>query len=358
MRRYRRQVLAGLVFITVILIAVIAITGAGTLADKLGDFPVWVLIPVFMLKWVNWTLRYGEWRYFLGVIGVRTVRGLPTPPPPSIPPTIRERDSGVLWLSGLTLAVSPGKLGEVLKAVILKSLTGVEFTRSAPVVFMERLVDGLAILPLTTVALLAAGSNVEGSDITLSYVLAVLVGVTVALGIGMVLVQIKPLAQWGLSLIGGWPLIGRFQGALRNLYESAYDMIKLRHLMPTVLMGLGAYLSDCLGFYLILLGLGLDGSWTLFAQESFILGFSVLIASISTLPGGAGGRELTIGTLLTSVVGLSKATAGTATFLISLFQLWVGVLVGLCVIAIFRNTLFPASLEDEIAAYQSAQQEA
>jgi len=82
----------------------------------------------------------------------------------------------------------------------------------------------------------------------------------------------------------------------------------------------------------------------------------VIVASISTLPGGAGGRELTIGPLLTAIFALSKPDAGTATFLIGLFQLWVGVLLGLVVIAVFRRTLFPPALEEEIAAYEQARQ--
>ena len=258
--------------------------------------------------------------------------------------------------SGLTLAVSPGKLGEVLKAVVLKRLTGLDFSRGAPVVFMERLVDGLAIIPLTTVAMIAVGGSLDTGDVSLSYVRAVLIVVSIVLGIGMILVQIKPLALWCLDLIQNWPGLRRIHGSLRNLYDSTYDLIKLRHLIPTVLFGLGAYLSDCVGFFLLLRGLGVEGGWTLFGQAAFILGFSVIIASISALPGGAGGRELTIAPLLTGVVGLSKTDAGTATFLISLFQMWVGVTMGLIMIAVFRNTLFPAAIEDEIAAYEVARQ--
>jgi uncharacterized protein (TIRG00374 family) len=355
MRRYRNQMLAGLLFISIVLIAVIAVTGAEAMADRLQDFPLWVFIPVFLLKCVNWTLRYNEWRYFLGVIGVRTARGLrEAPTPNSDAPTIRERDSAALWLAGLTMAVSPGKLAEVLKALALKNLSGMEFSRSAPVVLMERVVDGLAVIPLTTIALLAISGSLDTGDVSISYARAVLVGVTAALIAGMILVQIRPLSLWLLDLVADWPGFRRVHGALRNLYESSYDLIKVRHLIPTVLLGAGAYTSDFIGFYVLLRGLGVEGGWTLFGQAAFILGFSVVIASISALPGGAGGRELTIGPLLVSVVGLSKADSGTATFLISLFQMWIGVTVGLIVIAVFRHMLFPVALEEEIAAYDAA----
>lgn len=357
MRRYRRQVLAGLLFITAVLIAVVAVTGADALAENLGNFPLWLLIPVLLLKCVNWTLRYIEWRYFLGVIGVRTLRGLAAPPPPNpAAPAVRERDSAVLWLSGLALSVSPGKLAEVLKALVLKNLSGVAFSRAAPVVFLERLVDGLAVIPLTAIAMLAAGGAVAVEGVPLGTVRAVLVGVSLALGAGMVLVQSRALADWALNLVRRWPGVRRAHGVLRNLYESSYDLIKLRHLAPMTLIGLAAYTSDSIGFALLLIGLGLEPSWTLFAQATFILSFSVIVASISALPGGAGGRELTIGPLLTAIVGLSRPDAGTATFLIALFQLWVGVLLGLVMIALFRHTLFPPALEDEIAAYEQARQ--
>jgi uncharacterized protein (TIRG00374 family) len=357
MHVYRRQVAAGILFISLVLIAVVIVTGKDALLETLERFPPAYFIPIFALKLVNWALRYYEWRYFLGVIGVRTSwRGPTAPAQDGAPPTIREWDSVILWLAGMTLTVSPGKLAEVLKSLVLKHLTGVEFSRSAPVVFMERLVDGLAVIVLAGVALGLTAGSLVGTDVSTGYAVAVLVGTTAALSAGIALVQVRPLALAVIDRTAGWPLIGRFNSAIRTLYESSYDLLKLRHLGPMTLVGIGAYFCDSVGFYLLLRGLGVAGSPTLFAQAVFILGFSVIVAALSAMPGGAGGREITVGALLTGVVGLSRADAGTATFLISLFQVWVGVLVGLVVIALFRRTLFPPALNDEIVAYQAAQQ--
>jgi len=357
MQSYRRQIAAGLLFISLALIAVVVATGAQSLLDKLGRFPLAYFIPVIALKLVNWSLRYYEWRYFLGVIGVRTTRRGPTAPATaSAPPTLRERDSVILWLASLTLAVSPGKLAEVLKSLVLRHLTGVEVSRSAPVIFMERLVDGLAVIVLSAVALAFVAGSLPGGDLSTGYVVAVLAGTAAALAIGIALLQVRPLALAVIDRSARWPLIGRFHAALRTLYESSYDLLRLRHLIPMTGIGIAAYFSDAVGFYVLLRGLGVPGSASLFAQAVFILGFSVIIAALSAMPGGAGGRELTIGAMLTGVVGLTRADAGTATFLISLFQVWVGVLLGLAIIAVFRRTLFPPALEDEIVAYRAARQ--
>ena len=325
MHVYRRQVAAGILFISLVLIAVVIVTGKMRCSKRSSAFRPRISSDL-RAKAGQLGAALLQWRYFLSVIGVRTSWRDPTAPAQDgAPPTIREWDSVILWLAGMTLTVSPGKLAEVLKSLVLKHLTGVEFSRSAPVVFMERLVDGLAVIVLAGVALGLTAGSLVGTDVSAGYAVAVLVGTTAALSAGIALVQVRPLALAVIDRTAGWPLIGRFNSAIRTLYESSYDLLKLRHLGPMTLVGIGAYFCDSVGFYLLLRGLGVAGSPTLFAQAVFILGFSVIVAALSAMPGGAGGREITVGALLTGVVGLSRADAGTATFLISLFQVWVGV---------------------------------
>ncbi len=350
MRKYRRQVVAGLVFIALALIGVVVITGADQLVETLKTFPAWLFLPVLLLKFLNWTLRYFEWRYYLGVIGVKTKRGPVESSPEN--PVVRERDSAVLWLAGMSLSISPGKVAEVLKPVVLKNMTGVEISRTLPVILMERLVDGMAVILLAAGGMFFAADNLKTGDLSAGQVRTVLAITTAAMLLLILIVQYRPLSLWLLEQSKGWPLIRRLYEPLHKLYDSTYELLRLRNLIIPLLLGGGAYFLDSIGFYILLRGLGADGSWTLLAQTTFILGFSVIIAALSAMPGGAGGRELTIGALLSGVAGLSKADEGTATFLITLFQLWVGVLVGLMMIAIFRRILFPPSLEAEIAALE------
>jgi len=218
---------------------------------------------------------------------------------------------------------------------------------------MERVVDGLAVIFLSTVALIFVAGTLAG-DVSVSYVRAVLIGTAGVLLIGMAVIQYRPLALWLLDRSAKPPLLRRIEHALRNLYQSSYDLLKIRNLAVPLLLGVGAHFSDCVGFYLLLRGLGVPGSWTLFGQAVFIDGFSVIVASLSAMPGGAGGRELTVGAILTGMVGLSKTDAGTAAFLFSIFQSWAGVTLGLVMIGLFRHVLFPPSLEAEIQAYEAA----
>ena len=352
MQKYRNQMLLGLGFSLLVVIGVIAIFNARDLIQELDKFTLWLFLPMMVLKFMNWGFRYWEWHYFLNVIGVKISPSQPTTHPTDTQPAIVNlKDCIILWTAGLPIAISPGKIAEVLKAFILKNMAGVPVPRSMPVVFAERLVDGIAVVFLAAVSGIVASSLIATDEVSLDYVRGVL-GIAVVFMLGVIAVaQIRPLAY---KLIDGWgylPYVKRYQHALREFYDSSYEIIKLRHLMPTVGMGTVGYFSDGVIFYLILLGVGEKPSLELFAVSIFILGFSVIVAALSAMPGGAGGRELTIGALLTTIVGLEKSAIGLTVLLVGFSQIWFGTLIGIVVIIVFRHTLFPPSLAVEIEAY-------
>lgn len=361
MRKYRNQIIFGMAFMVAVMIAVILLSNARDLAERLGDFPLWLFVPIIGLKVTNWILRYLEWHYFLHIIGVRgMIRGETRPPlAAGEPATIRVQDSFLLWMVSLPFALSPGKIAEVLKALILKNMTGAPVSRSTPIILAERIVDGIAVMGLVIVAALVSGDAIFGADeLSVQTMRGVLIFATVFM-LGLVLVVQFPRAAHRLiHFVGRVPLIGRFENEIVAFYDSSHDLARLRHIAITVFFGLGAYFSDSVGFYLMLLGLGQEASWELFTQAVFILGFSVIVSALSAMPGGAGGREITVGALLRGIVGMSSASTGAAVLMIGIFQVWFGALVGIVLGLIFRKRLFPASLQREIEAYERREEAA
>jgi uncharacterized protein (TIRG00374 family) len=106
-------------------------------------------------------------------------------------------------------------------------------------------------------------------------------------------------------------------------------------------VGLGtvSWLGEGIGFYLILLGLGLTPGWDLAGLAVFILSFSTLVGAVSSLPGGLGAAEASIAGMLALLVGVPAETAAAATLLIRFATLWLGVSLGLLVWA-FTPSLF------------------
>src|SRR5262245_16288056 len=83
---------------------------------------------------LNYLLRWLKWDYYLRRM--------------SMGQGVSYTDSGLLFTSGMVMAVTPGKVGEVLKSYLLKRLNGTAISASAPIVLAERITDGLAMLLL------------------------------------------------------------------------------------------------------------------------------------------------------------------------------------------------------------------
>src|SRR4029077_3265345 len=84
-----------------------------------------------------------RWNYYLRVLGVSGVSRL---------------NSALVFLSGFAMGLTPGKSGEVTKSYWLREIAGPEsapLARTAPIVFAERLVDGIAMLLLATSGLVS-----------------------------------------------------------------------------------------------------------------------------------------------------------------------------------------------------------
>lgn len=336
MGKYRNRILLGFGIAFVIYVGMLLFTNTEELIGHLRTYPWMLLFPLIALKLVSWAFRFWEWHYYLGVVGAQDKISL--------------FDSAVIFISGFTMAVSPGKIAEVLKAVILKVKTGVPVAVSAPVVIAERVVDGIAVLIITLGALVLAGDQIDfGAYEPLIYLSVVLIVV------GMIAVQIEPLAYFFLNLLKRLPFVNRFHQPLVDFYESSREIFKLKHVIPTALMGTVAYIADAIGFTIILSGFGLEVTWLLFLQATFIAGFSAALGALSGVPNGAGVTEVSGSAMIMALIApgnpaLTASAALTAAVIEGFFHKWFRVLVGMIVAIVYRKRLFPAEVEQTLQA--------
>jgi len=334
MRKYRNRILVGFAVVFVIYAGLLLFVNTGELIANLRAYPWHLFIPVIVLKFVAWILRFCQWQYYLHVIEADRKISL--------------FDSAILFLPGFSMAVSPGKIAEVLKAVILKVKTGIPVARSAPVVIAERVVDGVAVVVVVFIVSVLAGDKIHLGTYG---VLMVISGGLLAFG--LTAIQIRPLAYFLLDLCGKLPLVRRIHRPLVEFYESSREILSLRHVIPTSFMGSFAHLADALGFTIVLSGFGLEITWTLFLQATFIVGLAAAIGALSGLPNGAGVTEVSTSGMLLAIVApdypvMTPSVALTAALIEGFFHKWCRVFAGLLVAVIFRRRLFPAALETAI----------
>lgn len=304
-RSILRRLLPGILFGFLVLVALALLADLRQVGDRFQEFN-WRVFPLVLgLTLCNYTLRFGKWHYYLRLIGVRN---LPV------------RESARIFVAGFPLAVTPGKVGELIKAVWLNRQSGLPVARGVSVVLAERISDGLAVLLLSLVGVIAYPR----------YWPAFLF-VFLSLAAVIIIVQIRPLALWFIDLGRRVPLINRFAASLGEFYEGAYLLFRPAATFIAVGLGMISWLGEGLGFYLILLGLGVPAGWQTLAIAVFTLSFSIVLGAVTALPGGLGVAEASIAGMLVLLLGVTPDLAAAATLLIRFATLWFGVSLGLVV---------------------------
>ncbi len=292
---FTRKVKTGIGFS--LLLAFLVMIGIALYADgprmiaALAHFQ-WQFLPLILgFTLFNYAGRFGKWQYYLKRLQI----------------VVPWRSSLLIFLSGLSMAITPGKAGELLKSYLLKSVSGTPVSRSAPIIVAERLTDGIALLAMTTIGLVLYRSGWQ------LLLVLLFIGLT-----GIILIQNRPLALKALELGERFPLVARLAPAIRAFYESAYTLLQWRPLLLAICIGIISWTGECVALYFVYQGLGVAPGIDLFIKATFILAFSSLIGSASGLPGGLGSADGSMLALTLLMITPSTTIGGAATLLIRL----------------------------------------
>jgi uncharacterized membrane protein YbhN (UPF0104 family) len=257
----------------------------GALADAFADFEWPLLLVAFALTFVNYVVRFWRWELYLKRLDVEVPRV----------------HNVLVFGVGLTMTLSPAKLGEVLKSALLRRAYGIPFSRTAPAVLVERITDALGIVVLAVVALAAAGSS-SGWPVV----------VVVAAGAVALVAALR------------LPLHRRLH-RLEEARSAALSLLGARLLLGTTLLSAAAWGFECVAAWVCVRGLGVDAS---LPTVAIVFTVASLAGAVSFVPGGLGVAEGSMTGLFQVLAGLARAEAVAATVLIRLATLWFAVLLG------------------------------
>jgi len=297
------KLLIGILFGFIIFLILAILGDIRSIKDTLQNFN-WIYLPVALsFTLFNYFLRFIKWHFY-----VNNINNL----------GIKIFESLRIFIAGFPLAVTPGKVGEILKGFWLKKSSGLPVAKGISIVVAERISDGLAVLILSTLGVFAYPKYWPAFLIVLIILFSIII-----------LSQIKPAALWIIAIIKKIPLINKFSSNALEFYEGSNELFKPKAIFIAVLLGIISWLGEGIGFYFILVGLGFDPGLQLAGIAIFVLSFSTIIGAISALPGGLGAAEASIAGMLMLTLGTSSTLAASATLLIRFATLWFGVLLGI-----------------------------
>lgn len=273
------------------------------------------MAAVLSLSLLNYLLRYWRWHRYLGRLGHRLQAGRHL----------------AIYLAGFALTVSPGKAGESVRSIYLRR-EGVPVSVSLATLFVERLLDMLAVALLALLLVLATNAPahrwlVGGGFLATFAVIALLAH--------------PRLPPWlrARRMAAGSGRAGAVVRGLADLLSGARALLRLGWMMEGLLIGLVAWAAEGYGLYLILQMFDLPLG-ALFAVGAYSL--SLIAGALSFLPGGVGGADAALAALL-AAAGAPLPAAIAATALCRLATLWFAVLIGLAAMLWLRLSRQPSA---------------
>jgi uncharacterized protein (TIRG00374 family) len=313
----------GTLFGVVVYSGIVFWLGADALLQALRGFPLWIVPAACALSFANYALRFLKWERYRRLLGIEIDRG----------------SSWLIYLSGLSMGITPGKMGEVLKSWLLRRTAGTPIHKSAPIVVAERYTDLVGYLLLVALGGIATRPQYQ-------WIFWATLGLCV---IGLGLAGSRRFARAATEVLARTPGLSRIAPRVEGSFESVRVLLTPREVIVPTLLSTLSWGFECVGFWLI--ANGVAGSPVSFSFCVFAYAISAVAGALAiVVPGGLGVTEGLLGTLLrrelqpglergltTEVaIGVARGQAAGAVILARLCTLWFGVLVGLVSLWMFR----------------------
>lgn len=306
LKKLRARLFISLAVAAVIGIAFSIYANTAELKKTIETFSYDVLPLVLALSLVNYLIRFVRWQYYLKALKI------------DIP---RSESFGV-FMSSLSMSVTPGKMGEVVKSYFLKSLNSVPISKSAPIIFAERITDLLSLLIISMISAYSIGHDKR---------VIIIIGLIFILAIGVI--ANRPLSMRIIRYAQRTRFMSRWIKQIEIAYESSHTLLTGRVLAVSILLGMVAWFSECVGFLFVLDGVDVHLK---LLSASFIYAFSTVVGAVSFLPGGLGVTDTSIAGLLI-LAKIPKDAAVAATFIIRGATLWFAVIIGAGVLSYMQK---------------------
>jgi len=282
---------------------------------SLSQFSLWLLPIVLLLSLANYVLRFFKWDYYLSLIKVK----------------INKLDSFYIFMSGLVMSVTPGKIGEFLKAYLVKEKTQIPMSKTSPVVIIERLTDSIAFILISLV-----GAYIFSYGMVISLIITIVL---------ILLIIILTSPKLFLLVLHFFEKSSKFKKhivKIENVYKNIQILLKPKVFFNMIILSIIAWLAECLGYYLILRNFGIEIN---LMWASFSYAFANIVGTVSMLPGGLGVTEGSL-TFLLLEKGVSKTISVTTTFIVRIATLWFAVLVGVIALALLHRRNINCCIEN------------
>lgn len=313
MNKLVRRVLAVMLLAVGVYGAIFFYKGVAKITHEFGHFAWWAFAAALGLAFFNYFLRFLRWQYYLHLLAIR---GVPW------------GESFLTFFSGFVLTVTPGKVGEVFKSLILFQLRGVPIQKSAPIVIAERVTDLIGVITMITLGSLSFPGGTVWATAGALVVLTLLGFIGAPTLSERLITAVLPRLPGALGRFGA-KIAPKLVEALEQLRELTTPS---RLILPT-LVSIVAWSSEGVALWVILRGFGEAAP---VAITVFLYATATLAGALIPVPGGLGITEGLLTGQMETLAHVPEGISAAAMLLCRLATLWFAVALGFCALGILR----------------------
>tara|TARA_B110000495_G_C22983178_1_gene578183 strand:- start:220 stop:897 length:678 start_codon:yes stop_codon:yes gene_type:complete len=218
------------------------------------------------------------------------------------------------------LSATPGQLGELIKSKLLKNKFDIPISKTAPLIFIERIYDLIGAIIVSSFGI----SYIESGN-------TILLIFTIILFSLIILLRSKIVFTKFLSLFEKINFLRNKITNISDIYESIQPSLNPKIFLSSTLLSIIYWMLIGTSSYFVLLALEIN-TINYFHMIS-IYSSSIIIGAVSLIPGGVGVAEGSITGLL-SLGGVEISIAFVIGILVRVFTLWYGVIIGFILLKI------------------------
>ncbi|MFO0760827.1 MAG: lysylphosphatidylglycerol synthase transmembrane domain-containing protein [Byssovorax sp.] len=313
MNKLVRRVLAVMLLAVFVYGAIFFYKGIGKITHEFGHFAWWAFGAGLGLAFLNYVLRFFRWQYYLRLL---KIEGVPW------------GESFLTFFSGFVLTVTPGKVGEVFKSLILFQLRGVPIQKSAPIVVAERVTDLIGVITMIAIGSLSFPGGAIWASAGGVVVLMLLGFIAAPTFSERMISAILPRLPGGLGRFGA-----KITPKLIEALEQLRELTTPGRLVFPTLLSIVAWSSEGVALWVILRGFGEAAPVTI---TVFLYATATLAGALIPVPGGLGITEGLLTGQMESLAHVAPGVSASAMLLGRLATLWFAVGLGFIALGILR----------------------
>ena len=223
----------------------------------------------------------------------------------------------LLYISGLSMNVTPGGAGELIKSYYLKKNFGYSLAKTFPVVIMERLLDLAGIGGV----LLIVGLLLDNYNIILLMLLLLSI-------VSLIFVSGKKekLFNFLLSILEKIPILKKQATSFSESYQVFGELTSAKIMTKTLGLSFFVWITDAIMIYFIFIGFNLNFD---IIFSTFSMYGSLLLGVLTMVPAGVGVTEISFVEILKGE-GVDTAVSTSLVILFRLVTIWFLTALGFC----------------------------